>query len=89
MLMGPNQIKTYLDSLEDTTINTDNNAYLEYQTPSEFMKKTKDIVEELLPWAGFDPHIIQNISDADRVELKKAWEKRKKRVLPELEESLN
>jgi spermidine synthase len=89
MLMGPNQIKTYLDSLEDTTINTDNNAYLEYQTPSEFMKKTKDIVEELLPWAGFDPHIIQNISDADRIELEKAWEKRKKRVLPELEESLN
>lgn len=88
MLMGPSQIKAYLKSLEDTTINTDNNAYLEYQTPSEFMEKTKDIVGGLLPWAGIDPYIIQNISDEDRVRLEEAWENRKKRIIPELTENL-
>ncbi|SVA70718.1 uncharacterized protein METZ01_LOCUS123572 [marine metagenome] len=89
MLMGPKQIKAYLDSLQDTTINTDNNAYLEYKTPAEFLKKTKDIVEGLLPWAGIDPHIIQNISEENRVEFIDVWEKRKKRIIPELAESLS
>ena len=79
--MGPKQIKAYLDSLQDTTINTDNNAYLEYKTPAEFFKRTKDIVEGLLPWAGIDPHIIQNISEENRVEFIDVWEKRKKRII--------
>jgi spermidine synthase len=87
LLMGPNQIKAYLDSLENTITNTDNNAYLEYQTPSEFMSRTKSIVKELLPWSGFDPNIIENISDKDRNQLEKIWQKRQASLLPELEKT--
>ena len=88
LLMGPNQIKAYLNQLEDTTINTDDNAYLEYQTPSEFMKKTEDIVSGLIPWAGYDSDILQNISKEERRKVKEAWKNRVEQLLPELDESL-
>jgi len=88
LLMGPGQIQKYLASTGDQTLNTDDNAYLEYFTPFEFLEKTKSIVAALEPYAGFDPSILVNISDAERAELQQAWDARRARLLTELDEPL-
>ena len=88
LLMGPQQIQEYLAGSGDNTINTDSNAYLEYHTPSEFLDKTKDIVAELVKYAGYDPGIIHNASPEEREKIHAAWMRRQARLLPELDEPL-
>lgn len=87
-LMGPRQIKEYLASAPDTGLNTDDNAKLEYATPFEFLHKTKEIVEALVPMAGVDPEVYVDITEPEREKVKAAWEARTARILPELEEPL-
>jgi spermidine synthase len=53
--MGPEQIKRYLAAAGDDIVNPDDNAYLEYSTPFEFLETTQTIVAALEPHAGFDP----------------------------------
>jgi len=65
-MMGPEQIRNYLASSGDTTLNLDDNAFLEYFTPFEFLHPTKEIVAALEPYAGFDPALLVNITEAER-----------------------
>jgi spermidine synthase len=88
MLMGPAQIRAYLSSSRDETVNTDANAWLEYQTPFEFLMETRDIVSSLLPFASFDPDLFSNISESELKGVRMAWDKRLNRILPELDEVL-
>ncbi len=88
LLMGPRQIREYLASNWDDTLNTDSNAYLEYHTPSEFLDPTKDIVKMLVDYAGFDPDIIYNATPEDRAKINAAWAQRRAQILPELDEPL-
>jgi len=88
LLMGPAQIRNYLAAAGDSIVNTDDNAYLEYFTPFEFLEKTKDVVHALEPFAGFDDALIVNITDAERAGLRQAWDLRRKRVMTELDEPL-
>ena len=88
LFMGPEQIRAYLASAPGKRLNTDANAYLEYHSPFEFLEKTKDIVRELVPFAGYDPALLRNVTPEDRAEIEKAWTYRLERVLPELEEPL-
>ena len=88
LFMGPKQIRAYLAAAPGKRLNTDANAYLEYHSPFEFLKKTKDIIRELLPFAGYDPALIRNVTTEDRAEIENAWKHRLERVLPELEEPL-
>jgi hypothetical protein len=88
LIMGPRQIQQYLATTGDKTVNTDDNAYLEYATPFEFLDKTKTIVSALQPFAGLDPDLITNIAPAERLELTQAWDERRARLLPELDEPL-
>ena len=69
-------------------MNTDANAYLEYHSPFEFLERTKDIVRELIPFAGYDPALLRNVTSEDRAEIENAWKHRLESVLPELEEPL-
>ncbi len=67
LLMDQTHIARYLASegqLGDE-INTDDNAYLEYATPHEFLEQTSSILEALVPFAGWDRSILQNASPAD------------------------
>ena len=88
LLMGPAQIRNYLASSKSPTLNTDDNAHLEYATPFEFLHPTKEIVAALEPFAGLDPALLVNISESDRAEVMKAWQSRRKRLLSELDEPL-
>jgi hypothetical protein len=88
LLMGPAQIRSYLAVSGDSIVNTDDNAYLEYFTPFEFLEKTRDVVGALEPFAGLDDALIVNITEAERAELRRAWDLRRKRVLAELDEPL-
>ena len=88
LLMGPRQIREYLAGSGNGAINTDSNAYLEYHTPSEFLDKTKDIVQALIKYAGYDPEIIQKASPEELEKIQSAWVHRRARLLPELDEPL-
>jgi hypothetical protein len=52
--MDAEHIREYLLRNDSETINTDDNAYLEYRTPFEFTENTESIVRDLVPFAGWD-----------------------------------
>jgi hypothetical protein len=88
MLMGPRQIQAYLASGNERQVNTDDNAYLEYHTPFEFLDTTGAIVQELVKFAAFDADLIQGASDADKRRIEELWVARRDRILPELSEPI-
>ena len=89
MLMGPDEIRAYLASTSENVINTDDNAYLEYHTPFEFLESTKTIVAGLLPYAALDLAVISDLTEADRAQLMDHWEHRKAELIPELSGKLD
>jgi spermidine synthase len=89
MLMGPDEIRAYLGSTSDDTLNTDDNAYLEYHTPFEFLGSTKTIVTGLIPYAALDLSVIHNASQDERKRLQEAWDHRKAELLPEFDSKLD
>ncbi len=88
LLMGPRQIQAYLARSVEGVINTDDNAYLEYHTPFEFLQTTRDVLEELVAYAGFDDSVLVNASPEDRSAVRAAWDARRARLLTELDEPL-
>jgi spermidine synthase len=89
MLMGPDEIREYLASTPVHLINTDDNAYLEYHTPFEFLESTKTIVAGLIPYSALDLGVIQGASDDERNQLQQAWDRRKAELLPEFNSKLD
>ena len=88
LLMGPRQIQAYLARSANGIINTDDNAYLEYHTPFEFLRTTEDVLQELVAYSGFDDGLLVNASAEERANVRAAWDARRQRLLPELEEPL-
>lgn len=88
LMMGPSQIRAYLASSGKSTVNLDDNAYLEYHTPFEFLETTKQIVAALEPYAGFDPALLTSVTDAQRAQVRTAWESRRKLLISELDTPL-
>jgi spermidine synthase len=89
MLMGPDEIRAYLASTPDVLINTDDNAYLEYYTPFEFLESTKTIVAGLISYSALDLTVIRGVSDGERNQLQEAWTRRKVELMPELNSKLD
>jgi spermidine synthase len=85
MLMGPEEIAAYLASTPRQVLNMDDNAYLEYHTPFEFLESTKSIVKSLIPYSAPNLTAVQNMSDQDREQVIRAWQKRKADLLPEFD----
>ncbi len=54
LLMDSKHIAAYLARNDDHRVNTDDNAYLEYRTPFEFLEPTAQIVNEIIGYAGWD-----------------------------------
>jgi len=52
--MDSKQIARYLAQTGDRRVNTDDNAYLEYHAPFEFLEPTAKIVAELIRFSGWD-----------------------------------
>jgi spermidine synthase len=88
MLMGPDEIRAYLAAFPGP-LNTDDNAYLEYHTPFEFLESTKTIVAGLIPYAALDVNVIRNASDDERNQLMQEWNRRKAELLPEFDSKLD
>lgn len=90
MLMDSKSIAAYLESAEDGPLNTDDNAYLEYQVPFEFLEKTDDIVAALVPKAGWDvDSLLRNADSRARARVNRSFVDRLERILPELSEPID
>ena len=90
LLMDAEHINKYLSRNNETAINTDDNAYLEYFTPFEFIERTNSIVTELLPFAGWDmDKLLFNAPRSSLAEIKKSFKNRLDRILPELSEPID
>jgi spermidine synthase len=88
LLMGPAQIQAYLAQSGRPLVNTDDNAYLEYHTPFEFLRTTKDVLTGLVPHAGFDDSVLVNATAEERAAVRAAWQARRQHLLAELDEPL-
>jgi len=84
MLMGPDEISAYLAANPSDTLNTDDNAYLEYHTPFEFLSLNRTVVAGLVPYAGLDLKIIRNLPDGDKQRLLASWLHRRDQIVGEL-----
>jgi spermidine synthase len=90
LLMDAQQIRKYVGRSAGRQLNTDDNAYLEYRTPFEFLGATRDIVSELLPYAGVDHRaVLPGATAEQRQRLQEAWARRLERIIPELSEPID
>ena len=89
LLMDTAHVERYLGRNGSRTLNTDDNAYLEYQTPFEFLDRTESIVEALLPFAGWDAdRTLNGATDEVRARVRRIAEERRRRLRPELSEPI-
>jgi spermidine synthase len=89
MLMDAGHIARYLRRSEDTRLNTDDNAYLEYKTPFEFLDRTEAIVAELKDYAGWDAKgLLEHCPDDVVARARQHFEQRVSRLVPELAEPI-
>src|SRR5580704_365408 len=88
MLMGPDQIRAYMAATPGP-LNTDDNAYLEYHTPFEFLESTKTIVVGLIPYSALDLNVIRNASEEERNQLTQEWNRREAELIPEFDSKLD
>lgn len=89
LLMDTAHVVRYLARNGDRTLNTDDNAYLEYQTPFEFLDRTESLVDALLPFAGWDvARVLQGASEETRARVQRLAGQRRQQLRPELGEAL-
>lgn len=89
LLMDTAHVESYLARNGSRTLNTDDNAYLEYQTPFEFLDRTESIVEALLPFAGWDvDRTLKGAAEDVRERVRRIADERRRRLRPELSEPL-
>ena len=91
LLMDSAHIAQYLERSQSRQIVTDDNAYLEYQTPFEFLGRTEAIVPDLIANAGWSD---DEVFDADcdlafRTAARSIFTNRTQNILPELEEPIH
>jgi spermidine synthase len=84
MLMGPRDIEKYLASQPRPLANTDDNAYLEYHTPAEFLQPTEAILSGLLPFARLDDSVMAGLSAGEKAAVLRFWNARRAEILPEI-----
>jgi spermidine synthase len=89
LLMDDEHARRYLATGAGTVINTDDNAFLEYRTPFEYLDRTEAIVAALVPHAGWDvDRVLPHAPEAFRQHVKHAAAARRSRLEPELREPL-
>lgn len=90
LLMDEEQIVRYLraESQLGTSINTDDNGYLEYATPNEFLDQTQPIIDALIPFAGWDRSRLVGASTAELALIDRLWNQRLSKLDGELGEPI-
>jgi spermidine synthase len=89
LLMDSDHIRSYLARNANDEINTDDNAYLEYRTPFEFLGRTDAIVPDLARHAGWSSgRIMRNCSGEEAAAASDEFQKRLGRIPVELTEPL-
>jgi len=91
LLMDERQIAQYLTSAArlGTSLNTDDNSYLEYATPFEFLHSTRSIIEGLKPLAGWDRSRIARIGSSDLATVDRLAAERLNVLTTELEQPVD
>jgi spermidine synthase len=89
LVMDAGHLSRYLNRGERGPLNTDDNAYLEYRTPFEFLGRTEDIVDALVAYAGWDVNAVLGGASGDvRAHAAQVAENRRQRIRSELAEPL-
>jgi len=85
LLMDEQRMRRYLASAEaGTKLNTDDNGYLEYRTPFEFLYQTRTIIEALKPFAGWDRRRVTGATAEDLAQIDRLYAGRQAVLLDEL-----
>jgi spermidine synthase len=86
LLMDEERIAEYLRASDDRKqgLNTDDNSYLEYATPFEFLHPTRETIEALEPFAGWDRARLLGVGAADLREIDALWMARQRVLIEEL-----
>jgi spermidine synthase len=84
LLMGPEQIRSYLDEEPDVPLNTDDYPYLEYFVPSDFFYRVIDNVREFLPHLADPTSLVEHQPKASAAALSQRIVRRPERLLEEL-----
>ncbi len=90
LLMDQTHIEEYLQRNSNEQIVTDDNAYLEYQTPFEFMGRTEHIIQNLIDHAGWAKDRIfgTGCDSKFRDKARTFFESRLSSIVPELSEPI-
>ncbi|MCZ6464243.1 MAG: fused MFS/spermidine synthase [Proteobacteria bacterium] len=87
LLMDTEHIRRYLAQNGGGPLNTDDNAYLEYRTPFEFIEGPDDIVPGLVAFAGWNADaLLVNAPAEARATIQQLFAERLGRIEPELTE---
>jgi spermidine synthase len=90
LLMDRDRIAAYLARNQESRINTDDNADLEYRTPFEFTGRTDSIMPELMKYAGWEDEVFGADCGSElHVAARRAFEARVSRIIPELKEPID
>ena len=73
--MTPDKINKYTKNFNN--LNNDNNLYLEYHVPGEYLYQVEDIIESIFPYWGFSTNYIINSTQDEYNIIIDYWEKRK------------
>jgi len=86
LLMDEQHIARYLEASAavGTKVNTDDNGYLEYATPFEFLYETKTIIEALKPFAGWDRSRLTGATAHDLATIDQLFVERQAKLHEEL-----
>lgn len=86
LLMDEQHVARYLAASADvgTKVNTDDNGYLEYATPFEFLYETKTIIEALKPFAGWDRSRLMGATAHDLATIDQLFVERQAKLDDEL-----
>ena len=79
--MYPEGIKSLVNDV--TEINSDDNLYLEYHTPGEYLFQVSDIIQNIQPYWNFSEKYFKNIDPQNLYVIKKLWDAREKYVVEE------
>ncbi|MBI5814216.1 MAG: hypothetical protein HZB29_01245 [Nitrospinae bacterium] len=80
--MTPDKVREYIGAFDK--INTDDNLWLEYHVPYDYLHDIRSSVSSVFPFWGLSFGHISNASPDDIAEIQTEWEKRRAQVTPEM-----